>query len=267
MAPIAATAAAVTLWMVVPQEQLRQQAEFAAPASEVVLPAPQAGARARDEAPQVAQPANEFSELKRQAEKPQAGQEKLGAASANVADAASATSQDRRDAKEEQRSARLEAEPARSRVVAPAAPPPPAAPAAAAPAEAGALRENAPITQLRKQVAPLEFLSPDPQRRWRVTADGIERSEDGGRTWLLVRLAQGEVMAAGASPSPLVCWIVGRGGLVLLATDGANFTRLPFPERVDLTAVSSPEPRIAVVTAADGRVFRTENAGRSWRQQ
>ena len=90
---------------------------------------------------------------------------------------------------------------------------------------------------------------------------------DGGRTWLPVRLPQGEVVTAGASPGPLSCWLVGRRGLVLVATDGTNFTRIPFPAAVDLTSVSSPELRIAIVTTADGRTFRTENAGRSWRQQ
>jgi hypothetical protein len=285
MAPIAATAAAVTLWMVVPQEQLQQTAVRAPQAqTEADTAAPPADARAlgrrspgeggRDEAaPKAAAgeppPAEErFAEVKRKAEAPPAApatpqfsQEKLGAAAANVADAAAA--RDRQDARaEEARLARAEAEPAR----APAAPAP-APPAAAAPAEIGALRDQVAVTQLRKQVAPVEFLSPDPQRRWRVSSNGIERSEDGGRTWMVVRLAQGEAITAGASPAPLVLWLVGRGGLVLLATDGTNFTRLPFPEAVDLTAVSSSQLRAAVVTTADGRVFRTENAGRTWTQQ
>jgi putative zinc finger protein len=272
MAPIAATAAAVTLWMVVPQEQLQQVAT--APAFEVAAPAePAAGARARDEAAppmaQATQPSaradeQKFSEVKRQAETPQRGaqqppqasQEKLGAATANVADAAAAKAKDR-DNKAEDRFARVEAEPAR----APAAPP-----AAAAPAESAATIGNA-ITQLRKQAAPLVIVSPDPRYRWRATSDGIDFSVDGGRTWLPVRLPQGEVVTGGASPAPLSCWLVGRRGLVLVATDGTNFTRIPFPETVDLASVSSPELRIAIVTTADGRTFRTENAGRAWRQQ
>jgi photosystem II stability/assembly factor-like uncharacterized protein len=111
------------------------------------------------------------------------------------------------------------------------------------------------------------IVSPDPQSRWRVTTPGtIERSEDGGRTWVPVRVAANEDVLAGASSGRLVCWLVGRSGLVLLATDGTNFTRLPFPESVDLVAVSSPEARIATVTTSDGRTFRTDDAGRNWRQ-
>jgi hypothetical protein len=258
MAPIAAAAAAVTLWMVVPQEQLRQ--------AQRIEPAPTVAAR--DQSAPMAQPAQppaaskplpdqRFDEAKRQAaapRTPQAAQEKLGAAAANVAESAGARA---REAKEERPVARLEAAPAR----APAAPPP------AAPAEAPAMRDNAPMTQLRKQAAPLTFVSPDPRFRWRAGADGIERSEDSGRTWFIVRLPQGEVITAGSSPSPLVCWLVGRAGVVLVATDGTNFTPILFPAKVDLASVTSPELRIATITAVDGRIFHTENAGRTWRQQ
>jgi hypothetical protein len=282
MTPIAAAAAAVTLWMVVPQERLRQVAT--APSLQMTAPAAPAAesARARDEAappkaetaaPSDPQPGRQrpaeggqFAEGKRKAdtapraaqEKPQVAPGKLGAA-ANVADAVGA--KDRRDNKAEERLARVEAEPPRAPAAQMAA-----APAAAAPAESAAARESA-ITQLRKQTTPLVFVSPDPRFRWRATAAGVEFSVDGGRTWLPVRLPQGEVITGGASPAPLACWLVGRRGLVLLATDGTNFTRLPFPESVDLVAVSSPEPRIATVTTADGRRFRTENAGRSWSLQ
>ena len=122
------------------------------------------------------------------------------------------------------------------------------------------------MTQLRKQLSTPTVVSPNPNSRWRVLAGGtIERSEDGGRIWIAVRIAPNEEVLAGASPAPLACWLVGRNGLVLLATDGTNFTRLPFPESVDLVAVSSPEARIATVTTADGRTFRTEDAGRNWR--
>ena len=275
MAPLAATAAAVTLWMVVPEEQLQPQKATVASDAEIAAPtasAPAAQSRdeaasAREEPPQLTQ-ANKaaaknestFDELKRRAEASPKQEQQQGkvASAANAVEALGV--RERRDAKTEEPLARLEAEPAR------AAAPPAAAPAAP-PAEIGALRDTAAVSQLRKQTGPLELLSPDPQRRWRIVANGVERSEDGGRTWVVVRLSQGETITAGASPSPMACWLVGRGGLVLVATDGTNFTRLPFPEPVDLTAVSSPELRIAVVTTADGRVFRTENAGRTWTRQ
>lgn len=255
MAPIAAAAAAVTLWMVVPQEQVRQIAT-APPA--VTEPAAQpVDQQAKRQPPAKV---DDFAEVQPKArDEAPAAQEKARVAQAKPETAANVPTADaagRRDNKEE-RPARLEAEAAR----APAAPAPVARAAEAAP---GAPAE---FTQLRKQFAPLVFVSPDPRFRWRVSADGIERSEDSGRSWFVVRLPQGEVITAGASPAPLVCWLVGRRGLVLIATDGTNFTPLPFPEPVDLTAVSSPNVLVATVTTADGRVFRTENSGRDWRRQ
>jgi hypothetical protein len=288
LAPLAATAAAVTVWMVVPQDIMQRQTTVAPDAEMTAPAAPAAGVRARDDAaPPAAQPtappeeqagrrspagADRFVGAKRnadaaarQTEKPQVARNKIGAAAGNLSEAAA--SKDRRENKDEKSLARLEAaEPAR----APAAPPPAAGvaePAARADAARGQARIADAITQPAKQTTPLQIVSPDPRFRWRVTADGIELTVDGGRTWLPVRLAQGEFLTAGASPAPLVCWMVGRRGVVLVATDGTNFTRIPFPERVDLVAVASTELRIATITSADGRVFYTENAGRTWNRK
>lgn len=75
-----------------------------------------------------------------------------------------------------------------------------------------------------------------------------------------------ELVTARATPSPNVVWRVGRAGLVQLATDGRTFLRVPFPETVDLTAVKAEDEYRAVVTTADGRRFRTTDAGQTWRQ-
>ncbi len=71
-------------------------------------------------------------------------------------------------------------------------------------------------------------------------------------------------VTARSSPSPDVIWFVGREGVVLLATDGRTFLRVPFPETVDLTAVTAEDESRAEVTTADGRVFRTADGGRTW---
>jgi photosystem II stability/assembly factor-like uncharacterized protein len=122
--------------------------------------------------------------------------------------------------------------------------------------------------QLRKQAGPIVIVSADPSRRWRVAAEGaIERSEDGGRSWFPARLGTGEILLAGASPSPGVCWFVGRRGVVFIAIDGVSFVRLPFPEPVDLVAVTAVDARTATVTAGDKRTFQTTDTGRTWKQQ
>jgi hypothetical protein len=248
LAPLAATAAAVTVWMVVPRQPApsppapapqaeiaqapRPAAESAAPPPPVAAPPPQ-GARVgelRSEAPRKAEEAKQKTAL--------------ADAQATTADAA------RRRERQEQAPAALQ-----ESVTVEAAP--------AAPAPSAAVGA---VSQSRQQAALLELASPNPSYRWRVTEALVEFTQDGGRTWVPVRINAGTTVVAGASPSPLVCWLVGRRGLVLLATDGTNFTPLPFPEGADLIAVSATDARRATVTTADGRIYRTEDNGRNWRQ-
>jgi Putative zinc-finger len=271
-APLAATAAAVTLWVVVPQEPMQPPASQvaqsdvaqapsapaaaarSAPAAGVAEPAaksaapPAADARFADAPPLVAAKDQETTEAKAIADM-----------QANRSDAAGL--------RERQEKREVSAEMAEAPR---AAAPPPSTPAvAAAPAEpardAAAGAQLGAAAQLRKQAAPLEFASPDASHRWRVSAGAVEFSRDGGRTWAPAPLADGASPVAGASPAPQVAWIVGRRGLVLLTTDGTNFTRLLFPESVDLTAVAPLDAQRATVTAIDGRTFETDDAGRNWR--
>ena len=269
LAPLAATAAAVTLWMVVPQDPMQRApvppvTEMAQKAAEPAVTVQSAPPPAVAEPP--AKPASpppsdaRFTEARRNVPTTRSDQGKDLEAKAKLADAQAnkvdtAPLRDR----QEKREANLE------RAAAPPAelsPAPPAAPAAAvADSTLGA------VTQLRKQTTPLEFVSPDPRFRWRVTANTIEHTQDGGRDWIPVRLTVNEIITGGSAPAPLVCWVVGRRGLVLLATDGTNFTPLPFPERVDLASITAADARRATVTTADGRTFLTEDSGRNWQRK
>jgi hypothetical protein len=147
----------------------------------------------------------------------------------------------------------------------------PAAPASAAlPAARAAARSSEEAQVLRQAAggrAPArEIVSPDPAVRWRVGAAGlIERSIDNGSTW--VAQQPGGVTAdllEGSAPTPIVCWVVGRAGTVLISTDGRQWRRVAFPETIDLVAVQATDERTAVVTTADGRRFRTSDAGLTW---
>ena len=70
-----------------------------------------------------------------------------------------------------------------------------------------------------------EWTSPDGSIRWRITDRGtLERSTDGGAAWQAVNV-------------------------------GVTAT---------FTTVQAPEPRTAVVTTTDGRVFRTTDGGTTW---
>ena len=71
-------------------------------------------------------------------------------------------------------------------------------------------------------------------------------------------------LTAGAAPSTSVCWVVGRGGVVLLSIDGRSWRRVAFPEITDLSAVRAADARAAAVTTADGRIFSTSDGGVTW---
>jgi photosystem II stability/assembly factor-like uncharacterized protein len=85
-----------------------------------------------------------------------------------------------------------------------------------------------------------------------------------GANWTPVTITSTDALNAAAAPSATVCWIVGARGAVYVTTDGTRFARLPFPEIVDLTSVSATDGLAATVSAADGRLWRTTDQGKTW---
>jgi len=103
--------------------------------------------------------------------------------------------------------------------------------------------------------------------RWRVIAGThVERTVDAGVTWnaLPIEPALKTPLLAGVATSPLNCWLVGRGGVVLVTNDGSTFRRVSVPEVVHLTAVTAQDAMRATVTAIDGRKFTTTDGGLTW---
>jgi hypothetical protein len=224
LAPLAAGAAAVTLWMVVPgdrysapppKKEFQQVAPESPPAQarDAVAPAPE---RLQKNAPSAGK------------DQPDANKLADSAARANSAAGTAAVDESKRKAealmkadRPAERRDRAEARALEEQGSAKAA-----APAATLPAAAPV------IGQLRAQMA----LPNDVQ------------------------------ITATASPSSTVTWFVGRAGAVLLTVDGRTVTRVPFPEKTDLTAVTATDAQVAVVTTVDGRRFRTDDGGKTWRR-
>ena len=113
----------------------------------------------------------------------------------------------------------------------------------------------------------LNVAAPPTITRWRVTtATKVERSADNGRTWTTVDLGSAPVtITNGAAPSAQVCWLVGRGGLVLRSADGVTFARVTFPEPLELISITATDLLHATVTATDGRQFTTADGGLTWK--
>jgi photosystem II stability/assembly factor-like uncharacterized protein len=110
-----------------------------------------------------------------------------------------------------------------------------------------------------------EIVSNTPLVRWRIRGAEVEHSSDGGVTWTRQPTGTTVALTAGASPSPDVCWIVGRQGTVLRSIDGRTWQTVRFPERIDLIQVESMGPEQATVTTIDARRFTTADGGATWR--
>jgi hypothetical protein len=242
LVPLTAGAAAIAIWIASPREAMR-----VAPAAEQVAvqplsPAqPQADRRAGQPAP-ASPPAarEERPSLADRFDKPAAGRQRAPAPPP-------AGRQDANDARrrDEQTTTSL------------SAPPPPAAPSPRP------LNET--VEVLSREAVVVEIASSDTAVRWRIGASGmVQRSSDAGANWEMLPTGATEQLTAAASPSPTVCWVVGRAGTVLLSTDGRRFRRTAFPERADLAAVQATDGRAATVTTADGRTFRTADGGQTW---
>ncbi|MEO8680938.1 MAG: YCF48-related protein [Vicinamibacterales bacterium] len=260
--PLTAGVAAVGLWMIVPanrsttvpptqpaaadeartqpaneaQTQATNEVQNQAPAATTQAPAE--SSRMADAKRQKQEPAA-VDQLAKNVESPTAG-----AKEEKAADRARADLFEARD------------EPARP-MAAPPAPAAPAAGASAAPAQA--------LGRVNAKALSSEIASPNPRTRWRLRGGGnVEYTPDGGQTWEATPTGVTEQLTAGSSPTADVCWMVGKDGVVLLTTDGRHWQRLAFPETIDLAAVLASDSRSALVTAADGMLFRTNDGGASW---
>ncbi len=142
--------------------------------------------------------------------------------------------------------------------------------------------------------AAMVFASRDGTVRWRLAGPLVERSTDGGSTWVAAPLGRaaeqdgraaaplataapaaaapadatldlGPAIVAGDAPTALVCWFVGPRGAVWITTDGGQqFRRVTVTGEPDLRTVRARDARSADVTTVDGRTFHTDDGGATW---
>jgi len=258
LAPLAAGAAAVTIWMVVPeQQQFAERAPAASVAVDKVQPPADVEAKKADA------PAAEPERRARSADS-DLKENKLRA------DA-------ERDNRQQLKDQAVAAPKQEVAMAQPAAPPPPPAPAApipsAAPATAAAREEiaGARVGELQKSArlafAPLEVPTLDRNVRWRISGGRmVERTDDNGANWRTLATVTDITISAGSAPSTSVAWFAGTAGVVVLTIDGGTtFRTLHLDEPLDIGSISASDARTAIVSTVSGRRFRTEDGGRSWR--
>jgi Putative zinc-finger len=142
-----------------------------------------------------------------------------------------------------------------------------ASPPPAAPAERQAFGARSANALAERSTVGIEIISPDPASRWRLVGSVVEHSMNGGASWQAVPAGVATPLTAGAAPSPSVCWLVGRGGVVLLSTDGRSVSRVAFPEITDLSSVRATDARSATVSTTDGRTYVTTDGGATWERR
>jgi hypothetical protein len=261
LVPVTAGAAALTLWIAVdrravsdaPRPEAAVADRLSAPASEPVQPAPDPEQKA------ASQPSATPAPPERQLQAPALREYRRREADADAAAAEAPAERDRADAPALKAPAAKEEQ---GRVAAPAPPPPVAdEPVAVTQAPEAALTRD----RVQRFAAPaVEVRAPDPQVRWRVAADTIQRSVDGGLSWEAQISTAGVSLLAGSAPSSTSCWFAGRGGAVFVTADGVTWRRVTAPTSEDLTAVAAEDARAATVTTAAGTVYRTSDGGATW---
>jgi hypothetical protein len=131
----------------------------------------------------------------------------------------------------------------------------------------GARALAAKSTMKAAALAQIVIASPDRDSQWRIAGGAVEHTADGGATWQAQPIGVATPMRAGAAPDARVCWLAGVAGVVLRTTDGNIWTRVPFPEAVDLVAIEATDASHAAVTTVDGRRFATSDGGAIWIRQ
>ncbi len=107
--------------------------------------------------------------------------------------------------------------------------------------------------------------TPDPQVLWRFSSGRfVERSSDAGATWRVQWTSPNAHLVAGAAPTADSCWLVGRGGMILLTRDGRKWKTIAPPADADFVDVFATDASSATVTTTDDRKFTTSDSGKHW---
>jgi hypothetical protein len=270
LVPVTAAVAAIIIWVIVPGHTPLQRSNSAASSADL---------RAIPDAPAVAAPARE--EQKEKAPSRLRGTIPGKQKPAAPGDAARNAGNARQDTSAKKQSSPLADAAARSETAAASAaagrvtpkPEERSSPVPSAPAPSSLDSVTALGTARMAAVASgatpgIVIVSADPASRWRIVSGSpgsiVQRSTDGGSTWQPQQTGVSVTIAAGMSPTPSVCWLVGPAGTVLLSTDGRSWRLLGFPEAADLVSVTATDENAATVTARDGHRFSTSDGGLTW---
>jgi hypothetical protein len=111
------------------------------------------------------------------------------------------------------------------------------------------------------------IVTPGGTALWRLQPAGIiERSVDRGLAWSRQDSGTTRGLLAGSAPSDVVCWIVGRRGLILRTTDGGgHWEKVTAPVAEDFSGIRATDALHATILDHGGRAkFVTSDGGVNW---
>ena len=111
---------------------------------------------------------------------------------------------------------------------------------------------------------PLVVGSPDARVLWRVIEDRIQRTTDGGRTWLAERTPAVDSMTMGGAASSDVCWMAAASGQVLRRTEDGSWMDVSPAPRISIVRLDVTASLEATVVGTDGTAVKTSDGGRTW---
>ena len=111
------------------------------------------------------------------------------------------------------------------------------------------------------------IVAPGDLVNWKVgRAGAIERSVDGGITWVRQNSGVRVDLLRGAATSEAVCWVVGRGGVILRSVDGGgHWMKAGAPIQEDGVTIRADDGMRATVSdTGRGKSFATSDGGVTW---
>jgi hypothetical protein len=104
------------------------------------------------------------------------------------------------------------------------------------------------------------------------TQGKVQRSSDGGKTWVPVAVAEGSVFRSVASSGNQV-WAAGNAGLLYRSLDGGQHWTHVIPVsngakiQADITQIQFPDPQHVVLRSAAGASWASADGGETWVSQ